>query len=340
MINRIYRLKEAGRIEAYFASISLNDSQVIVRPKYLSICAADQRYFRGERNPEAMKKKLPMALIHEGMGTVLWDPTGMFAPGEQVVMIPNVAGSGAEYIKENYRRESHFLSSGYDGFMQDYVALSPEQLIRLPENAGIHYVLTELLSVACNAISTWNKLGRTRDGDRFGVWGSGSMGYITALALRILYPKAHITMVSRSREKLSYCSFADRLLQTSDNIPENEFDCCFECVGGSASQMAIEQMITAVRPQGTLVLLGVNEEPVPMRTRMILEKGLAVLGASRSDRTDFEMAVDMIRRKKRMENYLKVIISEVVVIKNLKDIDEAFNIDNNMPFKTVMEWKI
>ena len=339
MINRIYRLKEAGRIESDFSSISLTDSAVVVRPKYLAICAADQRYYRGERSPEAMKKKLPMALIHEGMGTVLWDPTHTFTPGESVVMIPNVAGNGAEYIKENYRRESHFLSSGYDGFMQDYVVLAPEQLVRLPENAGIHYVMTELLSVACNAISTWRGLGRTH-GDRFGVWGSGSVGYITALALRILYPNAHITMIGRSREKLNYCSFADRLLQTSDTIPENEFDCCFECVGGSSSQLAIDQMISAVRPQGTLVLMGVNEEPIPMRTRMILEKGIAVLGASRSSRENFEMAVDMIRRKKRMENYLKVIISQIVTTKNLKDIDEAFNVDNYMPFKTVMEWKM
>lgn len=339
MINRIYRLKEAGRIESDFSSISLADSKVIVRPKYLAICAADQRYYRGERSPEAMKKKLPMALIHEGMGTVLWDPTGTFTSGESVVMIPNVAGGDAEYIKDNYRRESHFLSSGYDGFMQDYVVLPPEQLVRLPENAGIHYVMTELLSVACNAISTWKELGRTH-GSRFGVWGSGSVGYITALALRILYPSAQITMVSRSREKLSYCSFADRLLQTTEEISENEFDCCFECVGGGSSQLAIDQMISSVRPQGTLVLLGVNEEPVPMRTRMILEKGLVVLGASRSSRADFEMAVDMIQRKKRMENYLKVIISRIVTTKNLKDIDEAFNVDNYMPFKTVMEWKM
>lgn len=339
MINRIYRLKEAGRIESDFDSISLSDSAVIVRPKYLAICAADQRYYRGERSPEAMKKKLPMALIHEGMGTVLWDGTGAFTPGDTVVMIPNVAGGNAEYIKENYRQESFFLSSGYDGFMQDYVVLTPEQLIRLPENAGIHYVLTELLSVACNAISTWEGLGRTLN-QRFGVWGSGSVGYVTALALRILYPNAHITMVGRSREKLSYCSFADRLLQTSEEIPRNDFDCCFECVGGSSSQLSIDQMITAVRPQGTIILMGVSEEPVPIRTRMVLEKGIALLGASRSSRADFEMAVNMIRSKKRMENYLKVIISQIIVTKNLKDIDKAFNSDNYMPFKTVMEWKM
>ena len=129
-------------------------------------------------------------------------------------------------------------------------------------------------------------------------------------------------------------------MQTTDSIPENSFDCCFECVGGSASQLAIDQMISAVRPQGSLVLLGVSEESVPMRTRMILEKGIAVLGASRSSREDFEMALAMIKRKKRMENYLKVIISQVVTVENLQDIHRAFQTENSLPFKTVIQWKI
>lgn len=339
MINRIYRLKDVGYIEADFASVSLSDDRVIVRPTYLSICAADQRYYSGERSPEVMKKKLPMALIHEGIGTVLWDGTGSFEAGASVVMLPNEAAAGETYIKENYRPDSRFMSSGYDGFMQDYVALPPAQLLRLPEKAGIHYVFTELLSVACNAITTWQALGRDQ-GLRFGVWGSGSMGYVTALALRVQYPNAHITVIGRSREKLQYFSFADRLLQISQEIPQNDFDCCFECVGGSSSQLAVDKMIAAVRPQGAMVLLGVSEEPIPIRTRMILEKGIALLGASRSSREDFEMAVGMIGRKKRMENYLKVIISQVVTARTLRDINEAFNIDNYAPFKTVIEWKM
>lgn len=339
MINRIYRLKEPGYIEADFGSVSLDDGQVIVRPQYLSICAADQRYYRGERSPEAMRAKLPMALIHEGMGTVLWDASGAFAPGEPVVMLPNAAAESDTHIKENYRPQSRFMSSGYDGFMQDYVAMPPAQLLRLPAQAGVHYVLTELLSVACNAITTWQALGKNQ-GTRFGIWGSGSVGYMVALALRMNFPKAEITMIGRNREKLQYCSFADRLIQTSRSVPQNAFDCCFECVGGSASQLAIDQMISSVRPQGTIVLLGVSEDPIPLRTRMILEKGLVVLGASRSSRADFEMAIAMIQRKKRMENYLKVIISQVVQAESLQDIHTAFHTEDSLPFKTVIQWKM
>ena len=37
-----------------------------------------------------MKKKLPMALIHECSGVVLKDNTNKFLPGTKVVLIPNI----------------------------------------------------------------------------------------------------------------------------------------------------------------------------------------------------------------------------------------------------------
>lgn len=337
MINRVYRLKAPGWLEADYESVSLMEDKVVVRPTYLSICAADQRYFRGERSPEVLRKKLPMALIHEGIGRVLWDETHTFLQGSQVVMIPNVAADTDLFIRENYRAGSCFLSSGYDGFMQDYVLLPPEQLVQIPDGAGVHYVLTELLSVACNAISTYQALNRGA-GQRFGVWGCGSMGYTMALALRVLYPQAQITVIGRGQEKLQYCSFADQLRLAAEDIPENSFDCGFECVGGSASQQAIGQMLSCVRPQGTLVLLGVSEEPVNLQTRTVLEKGLVLLGASRSGRADFETALSIIQRKKRMENYLKVIVSQEVEVRTTQEIRQAFQTDAALPFKTVIRW--
>lgn len=52
-------------------------------------------------------------------------------------------------------------------------------------------------------------------------------------------------------------------------------DHAFECVGGAASQSAINQMIDYIQPEGTMSILGVSEYPVPINTRMILEKGTA-----------------------------------------------------------------
>ena len=36
-----------------------------------------------------LEKKLPMALIHEGIGEVVFDKTSEFKAGDKVVMIPN-----------------------------------------------------------------------------------------------------------------------------------------------------------------------------------------------------------------------------------------------------------
>ena len=106
MLNTVYRLVAPRRFEVAFNDIDLNGEQVAVRPTHLSICHADQRYYQGSRPMDVLAKKLPMALIHEGIGDVVYDPLGEFKPGELVVMIPNTPVEKDEIIGENYLRSS------------------------------------------------------------------------------------------------------------------------------------------------------------------------------------------------------------------------------------------
>src|SRR5699024_8283491 len=96
---------------------SIMSDKVIVRPTHLSICAADQRYYTGTRGKEAMRKKLPMSLIHEGIGEVMYDPTGTLSIGAHIVMVPNTPTVSDVLMVENYLILIKFLSSGYDGVM-------------------------------------------------------------------------------------------------------------------------------------------------------------------------------------------------------------------------------
>ena len=86
--------------------------------------------------------------------------------------------------------------------------------------------------------------------------------------------------------------------------------------------------------------MGVSEEAIALNTRIILEKGLILLGASRSDRKDFERAISLISSNKQMEGYLNAIISQIIQIRSIEDINKAFHIDNNIPFKTILEWRM
>ena len=103
MLNTVYRLTASRTIEPVVVSQDTT-GKVIVRPTYLSICNADQRYYQGTRSKEVLAKKLPMALIHEGIGRVVSDSTGVFQPGDVVVMLPNAPTEQDEFIAENYLR--------------------------------------------------------------------------------------------------------------------------------------------------------------------------------------------------------------------------------------------
>ena len=88
MLNTIYQLVRPRQFEVAFEDISIDGEHILVRPTHLSICNADERYYQGKRAEDVLRQKLPMALIHEGIGRVVYDPTGSFKTGERVVMIP------------------------------------------------------------------------------------------------------------------------------------------------------------------------------------------------------------------------------------------------------------
>ena len=106
MLNAVYRLVAPRRFEVEFGEVPLFGQEVIVRPTHLSICHADQRFYQGSRPAEVLKQKLPMALIHEGIGKVVHDPTGQFSYGQTVIMIPNTPTEHDDIIAEFYLRSS------------------------------------------------------------------------------------------------------------------------------------------------------------------------------------------------------------------------------------------
>ncbi len=338
MINEIVKLVTPKNLEIFFQDEQYNENLVIVRPTYLSICAADQRYYQGRRKKEILDKKLPLALIHEAVGQVIYDAKHEYKVGEKVVLIPNTPVEEDEIIKENYLRSSKFRSSSADGFMQSAVYIRRDRLIpirKIRENVGS---LLELCSVSINAIENFIIKSHKRR-NTIGVWGCGNMGYITSLMLKSYFPDSKIVVLGTRTEKLNYFSFADELKLINEIEDDFRIDHAFECVGGPKSADAINQIIDYINPEGSISLMGVSEEPVDINTRMVLEKGITLLGNSRSGYDDFEKAVELIQDE-QLQEYLGNIISEEIEINQLNDINIAFDSDLNNDFKTVMKWNL
>lgn len=338
MINQIYRLIAPKQIRADFSDFKLEEEYVIVRPTYLSICAADQRYYTGSRGRVVMKQKLPMALIHEGVGEVIYDPRGEISIGTQVAMVPNTPMEQNQIIKDNYLRSSKFRASGFDGFMQSLVVMRRDLIVPFVVSAKIA-VLTELMSVAVNAVENFEQRAHACR-DIIGIWGNGNVGFVTALVLKKMYPSSKIVVFGVDDSKMDYFSFVDETYIIND-IPEDvKIDHAFECVGGRASSDAINQIIDYINPQGSIMLMGVSEANVEINTRMVLEKGLSLLGNSRSNVEDFRKSVELMEQYPDICEYLSTIISEEVVVKDIADMHKAFENDLNNKFKTIMKWEI
>ena len=336
MINIVYRLKSPKFFEESIDEIELEG--VVVRPTFLSICQADQRYYQGSRPAEILDKKLPMALIHEGIGEVVFDSKGNFKSGDKVVMIPNTP-CGEDVCRANYSYKSKFRGSGFDGFTSDLIKLEEDRVVKLPDYFNDYVsAFIELITVAYQGIAKFNELAITPKG-RLGVWGDGNLGFITALLLKELYPESKVTMFGKHQENLNLFSFVDEAYRIHD-VPEDlVVDHGFECVGSSASQTAIEQIIDLINPQGTINLFGVSEYPIPINTRMILEKGITLQGNSRSEREDFIGVVKLLDENPQLFDYLEKLITNVCEINHLDDLKEAFDKDSISKFgKTVLKW--
>lgn len=339
MLNTVYQLKKPRQLDILFKDITLDDKHVIVRPTHLSICNADQRYYQGTRSEEVLSKKLPMALIHEGIGKVVFDPTKTFNIGDEVVMIPNVPEEADDIIAENYLRSSKFRASGFDGFLQEYVETTADRLVLLPKDINKTVAaFTEIVSVSYHAIERFYRFSHKRR-NKIGVWGDGNLGYITSLLLKSMHPEIKMYVFGINESKLNDFTFADETYLIN-RIPDDlELDHAFECVGGGAAHKAINQIIDYINPEGTISILGVSEDLAPINTRMVLEKGLTIFGSSRSGRSDFVGLIELYKDKPEVISYLENIVGTVMRVRDVKDIAAAFETDiHKLIGKTVMIW--
>ncbi|ACV22483.1 L-idonate 5-dehydrogenase [Slackia heliotrinireducens] len=343
MLNNIYRLERPETFAVHTEELVETEGYATIRPTHLAICAADQRYWSGNRDPKALKKKLPMALIHEGIGVVVSDSTGTYAPGTKVVMVPNMPDPDDpdKLSKENYSRASKFCSSSMDGFMRDYVTIPTERLVPFGNNVDpMVAVMAELTSVATNAVEAFNQVRHVDRNNVIGIWGDGAVGYLMAMVLHQEFPDTHLILFGADEDKMAMNDFVDEKhnvrIERTEDLPA--VDHAFECVGGvGGCTSAINQIIDLIRPQGVIGLMGVSEMPVPINTRMVLEKGLTLQGNSRSSKGDFERAVELFARPE-VARQVRKIDKDVFPVAGIDDAQEAFRFDMHSPFKTVMLW--
>ena len=100
---------------------------------------------------------------------------------------------------------THFLSSGYDGFMREYVSLPKDRVVAYNGIEDNVAVISEFISVGMHAIDRFQKLAHSKR-DRIAIIGDGSLAYVMANIVNYVLPNAEIIVIGRHWEKLDLCA--------------------------------------------------------------------------------------------------------------------------------------
>jgi NADPH:quinone reductase-like Zn-dependent oxidoreductase len=206
--------------------------------------------------------ELPLIPISDGVGTVvaIGDHVTRVQVGDRVCPTYFQGWIGGEPTQERFATA---LGGPLDGVMAEYMCLSEQGLVRVPD----YLTNEEATTLPCAALTAWSAItnhASTRPGDRVLIQGTGGVA-LFALAFAKLHG-AHVTVISSSDEKLERArGMGADLTVNYRTTPEwsrlareiaadrGGFDTIVE-LGGEAT---LAQSIKSIRIGGTITLIGV-----------------------------------------------------------------------------------
>lgn len=273
--------------------------EALLRVRACGICGSDLHWFQGGFPPP------PVCPGHELVGEVVAlgaDARGVHA-GDRVAVEPLVVcGRCAPCRRGDYQLCGRFqlLGTAFDGGFADYVVAPTRALFPLPSSLEWDVAaLTEPTAVCVHAA----RLAQMRVGDRVLVLGGGTIGLLAVLVARVGGASA-IAMSARYPHQAAMARTlgATHVIASNDEdarrqvIRELAPDIVFETVGGSAD--TIETAVGAVRPGGTVVVLGIFTSPSTCNALALVGKEVRLIGSltygRAGARADFEVAIDVL----------------------------------------------
>ena len=116
-----------------------------------------------------------------------------------------------EEFYENYMTGTYFLSSGFDGFMREFVSLPKDRVVAYDDIEDTVAAITEFVSVGMHAMDRLLTLAHSKR-NRIAVIGDGSLAFVVANIINYTLPEAEIVVIGRPLGKIRTLLFCKRML--------------------------------------------------------------------------------------------------------------------------------
>jgi len=301
---RIAVCKRPNHIEIQYKPVpSVNGLKVLVKVKACGVCGSDLAIWRGSGH-----KKYPYSSGHEFCGTVAekGDQVKHLQIGQRVVIDPNLGCGECRYCRSGKTNLCDYLKTRpvkSNGGFSEYVALDSRMAKPVPEAlSGMLAIYVEPLSCSLHAVRSL----QPKAGETVAVFGLGTMGILTGIALQSSGAKSVFVETAESRRKM----FKD-ILATSSLSPQEladsplagRLDAAIDCSG---NPKAVALATRLLRKAGRLVLSGlaVNADQTTIPLIDITTKELEIKGAYLNPNT-FEEAIQLAVEQKSVLYALK-----------------------------------
>ncbi len=331
MKTRVCRLHAEGDLRIEEIEVAEpGPGEVLVAMGAGGICGSDLHYYQdGGFGPIRVKE--PIILGHEVAGTVRAVGSGVSSPavGDRIAINPSRPCGECRYCRQSLQQHClnmRFLGSAMrfpheQGGFRDLMVVPAMQCERI-ENNDItlgEAACAEPLAVCLHARARARQAAGDLSGKRVLVTGAGPIGALMVAVLRNA-GAAHILVTDLqdqalavaarmgAHETINVRTDAERLEPHAAD--KGTFDLAFEC---SAAAPAIRSAAAVLKPQGTLVAVGVSGE-IPVPLNVIVGKELCFLGTHRFV-DEYAEAVRLIDRR---EIDVRPVISEQVDLENAR----------------------
>lgn len=305
MKTRVCRLHAKGDIRIEEIDVAApGEGEVLITMGAGGICGSDLHYYQdGGFGPIRVKE--PIILGHEVAGTIRAVGSGVvgLAEGDRVAVNPSRPCNECSYCREGLRQHClnmRFFGSALrfpheQGGFRDYLVAQSFQCEKVGSQTSLaEAAVAEPLAVCLHARNRYGDVA----GKRVLVTGAGPIGALMtaacaqAAASEIVVTDlqdAALATVSKmgATATVNVARDADKLAPYQAD--KGYFDVVFEC---SAAAPAIRTSIECVRPQGTIVQLGVAGD-LPIPVNMLVGKEVNLVGSHRFD-AEFAEAVRLI----------------------------------------------
>lgn len=294
--------------------------EILVKMEACGVCHTDLHAAQGDW---PVKPNLPVIPGHEGVGLVdkVGDGVTSLKVGDRVGIPWLFKACGeCEFCLSGQETLCHDqLNGGYsvNGAFAEYCVAPADYVARIPD--GVDPV--EIAPILCAGVTTYKafKISGAKAGDWVAVYGIGGLGHVALQYAKALGYKAIAVDIQDDKLELAKELGADITINGRNVDPAEEIK---KQVGGvqaaisvAVTKSAFEQAYHSVKRGGSVVLVGLPNDEIPIPIFDTVLNGVSVKGSIVGTRKDMQEALQFAADGK---------VRAIVSTAKLDDINEVF----------------